>query len=146
MVDTRREEFNQRGLIVVRNLIGQEELREARREAAVLEELDSEIRIVRRPSGIYASRIHLRSDYFGELCQNKCFAPLFEELIGSSAVYVSFAQTIRKPPGATSLGWHQDAYYSAYDPSGSRGLESPDKDFFDGSITFWLAITESNQK
>jgi ectoine hydroxylase-related dioxygenase (phytanoyl-CoA dioxygenase family) len=145
MIEVHRDEFARRGMLVVRGLMEPDVIRHACRETALLEQLDREIRIVRRPSGIYVSRIHLRPGYFGDLCHHRAFLPILQALIGNAELYVTFAQTIRKPPGALSLGWHQDAYYSAYQPDGTCGVESSQKDFLTGSINFWVALTQATR-
>lgn len=146
MIEAQRDEFVRRGMLVVRGLIEPDIIRHASRETALLEQLDRELRIVRRPSGVYASRIHLKSGYFSDLCHHKAFVPILQTLIGNVELYVTFAQTIRKPPGALGLGWHQDAYYSAYQPDGTCGVESSQKNFLTGSINFWLALTHATKQ
>lgn len=146
LTKNQRDEFHANGMLVLPKLIGPDALQNARDETLRIEKLTGELRVMKRPSGMFVSRIHLRLDFFGRLCHSELFCPLLRSLLGEGDCYVTFAQTIRKPPGATSLGWHQDAYYSAYDPDGSVGVESPQKDFLNGSVTVWLALTRAHRQ
>lgn len=96
-----------------------------------------------RTGGNFACFLHRTSAVLAGFCRHEALVPWCRQLLGPT-VFQTWNQMITKKPGqAGTFGWHQDAYYGAYQADGSPGVERADSDFTAGNITFWIAITRT---